>query len=128
MANLLPPAYANLYDPAQVRLNQLGEALLAAEAEVLPTDRIELAVADLFQGLDALAVEADPGHRELLGGYLNEVYGLLSVGLDPFLRAALPPLSAGGNQIRYKVRGINGKVRLFNNALLIARSAELLPA
>ncbi|GAC1589671.1 MAG: hypothetical protein NVS3B25_07440 [Hymenobacter sp.] len=119
-------SFGSVFDAAQVRLAQLGQAWLDAYAAARPTDRFEAALLDLRFGLETVAQLAPGPDQDTVVGYLIETYGLLAVGTDPFLRPLLPPIPASGATVRYLAYAINGKL-LRDNGKAVAAGALLTP-
>ncbi|TGE29794.1 hypothetical protein [Hymenobacter metallicola] len=122
MASNPLPGWAQLEGAAQVRLAELGAHLLYLEKECLPTFAVEASMLHLKLGLEQIALEADPGVREALAGSLQELYGLLAVGTDPFLRAQFPVIPTTGATVRHRVLVVNGKLLVVNSKLLVLSS------
>lgn len=118
--------YSLVYDAAQVRLAEFGLHLLALEADDLPDDGPVGQLLDLHQGLETAARLPAGADQDAVLGDLMERYGLGAVGVDPFLRAQLPLLSAGGSQVVPLVLNING-YDVVVNGYLVGMGAVLVP-
>lgn len=105
-------------DAGYVRLTQLGQARLELERDFQPTERVDASLFDLRAGLEELARTVDPVQQNIIKGYLQETYGLLSVGTDPLLRPLLPAIPATGAAVRRFVLGVNGRAVRVNNKLV----------
>ena len=123
---MLEAAFAPLFDAAQVRLAQFGQAVLSREARGLDTQAEEAALLDLRFGLEAIAQLLPGADQDAVIGYLIERYGLLRVGTDPFLRPLLPPVPVGGATVRRYVLSINARA-IVANSTLIGVGAALVP-
>ena len=115
---MLEASFAPLFDAAQVRLSQFGQAILAREALGLDTGPEEMAVLDLRFGLEVIA-QLPPGtDQDIVIGYLIETYGLLAVGTDPFLRPLLPPVPITGATVRRFIISVNSRAIVANSSLI----------
>ena len=102
---------ALLYDAAQVRLAGFGASYLARTTAGLPTDVVTARLRHLHGGLEVLALLPIGSDQDAVAGRLIEVYGLLGVAQDPFLRPLLPAIPVAGANVRLRVRGGNDQAR-----------------
>lgn len=126
MVSVAQLSTVSVTDAGYVALAQLGKLRLSLERDFQSTDHVDASLFDLRTGLEELARTADPVQQNILKGYLQETYGLRSVGTDPLLRPLLPPIPTTGATIRRLVLGVNGKAAQVNGKL-VGVGAQLVP-
>ena len=121
----------DLFDASQVRLSEVAVAYDVAMklGDPVRARSLLLSALDLILGNE----QADSSINDLPGvdatiicAYLQETYGLLAVGQDPFLRPLLPPIPVTGAMVRRFVLTINARAIVANTSL-IGMGSELVP-
>ena len=118
----------DLFDASQVRLSELAVAydIAMRDGDATRASRLLLSALDLVLGNEQAesSLNDAPGvDATIICAYLQETYGLLAVGQDPFLRPLLPPIPVTGATVRRLVLAVNGRVIVANSSLIGMGSA-----
>jgi hypothetical protein len=123
VADTLQASTPLVYDAGLVRLTELGKHHVYLRKNHQPVDSVVRSTIDLRQKLEALAVTTNVVEQNVIKGYLQETYGLLSVYTDPLLRPLLPPIPASGSLVQNFVLGLNGGVLAIDGKALVLKTA-----